>query len=67
MALTRARLSQVNTEVASLQDPITLINRGASIANVDVGFVFNRNAGTNSNIAVVWTESAKHEIGRAHV
>jgi len=57
MALTRARLSQVNTEVASLQDPITLINRGASIANVDVGFVFNRNAGTNSNIAVVWNES----------
>lgn len=57
MALTRARLSQVNTEVASLQDPITLINRGASIANVDVGFVFNRDAGTHSNIAVVWNES----------
>jgi len=57
MALTRARLSQVNTEVASLQDPITLINRGASTANVDVGFVFNRDAGTRSNIAVVWNES----------
>lgn len=58
MALTRARLSQVNTEVASLQDPITLINRGATIANVDVGFVFNRDTGTHSNVAVVWNESA---------
>lgn len=57
MALTRARLSQVNTEVASLQDPITLINRGATTANVDVGFVFNRDAGTHSNVAVVWNES----------
>ena len=57
MALTRARLSQVNTEVASLQDPITLINRGATIANVDVGFVFNRDAGTTPNVAVVWNES----------
>jgi hypothetical protein len=57
MALTRARLSQVNTEVASLQDPITLINRDATTANVDVGFVFNRDAGTHSNVAVVWNES----------
>ena len=57
MALTRARLSQVNTEVASLQDPITLINRDATIANVDVGFVFNRDAGTTPNVAVVWNES----------
>lgn len=57
MALTRARLSQVNTEVASLQDPITLINRGATTSNVDVGFVFNRDAGTHSNVAVVWNES----------
>lgn len=58
MALTRARLSQVNTEVASLQDPITLINRDATIANVDVGFVFNRDAGTHPNVAVVWNETA---------
>ena len=58
MALTRARLSQVNTEVASLQDPITLINRGATVANVDVGFVFNRDTGTHANVAVVWNESA---------
>lgn len=56
MALTRARLAQVNTTVASLQDPITLINRGADTANVDVGFVFNRDAGVSPNVAVVWNE-----------
>ncbi len=57
MALTRARLAQVNTTVASLQDPITLINRGADTANIDVGFVFNRNGGSSSNVAVIWDET----------
>jgi len=57
MALTRARLAQVNTTVASLQDPITLINRGADTANVDVGFVFNRDGGSNSNVAIIWDET----------
>lgn len=57
MGLTRARLAQVETVTASLQDPITLINRGADTANVDVGFVLNRDGGTSSNIAVIWDET----------
>lgn len=57
MALTRARLAQVNTTVASLQDSITLINRGADTANIDVGFIFNRDGGTSSNVAIFWDET----------
>lgn len=57
MALTRARLAQVNTTLASLQDSITLINRGADTANIDVGFIFNRDGGSSSNVAIFWDET----------
>ena len=42
MALTRPRLGQLNTSSVAQSDPITLLNQGASSANIDVGFLFNR-------------------------
>ena len=57
MGLTRTRFSQADTAVAKIQDPITVLNSGSSIANVDVGFLINRNQGTKSNVAVYWNEA----------
>ena len=59
MGLTRTRFSQADTAVAKIQDPITVLNSGSTIANVDVGFLINRNQGTKSNVAVYWNESAQ--------
>ena len=42
MALTRPRFGQLNTSVMAETDPITVLNQGASNANIDVGFLFNR-------------------------
>lgn len=57
MALTRTRFIQADTTKAKLQDPITLLNSDGSVANVDVGFIVNRNYGVKSNVALVWSES----------
>ena len=57
MGLTRTRFSQADTAVAKIQDPITVLNSGSTIANVDVGFLINRNQGTKSNVAVYWNEA----------
>ena len=57
MGLTRTRFSQADTAVARIQDPITVLNSGSTVANVDVGFLINRNHGTKSNVAVYWNES----------
>lgn len=59
MALTRPRLGQLNTNVVAQADPITVLNQGASSANVDVGFLFNRANGLVSNVALYWSESAQ--------
>jgi hypothetical protein len=57
MALTRTRFIQSDTTKAKLQDPITLLNSDSTVANVDVGFLVNRNLGVKSNVALVWSES----------
>jgi len=57
MALTRPRIGQFNTTVTSLSDPITVLNGGATQANVDVGFLMNRANGLISNVALYWNES----------
>ena len=57
MALTRTRFIQSDTTKAKLQDPITLLNSDSSVANVDVGFLVNRNLGVSPNVAIVWSES----------
>ena len=59
MALTRPRLGQLNTSIVAQADPITVLNQGASSANVDVGFLFNRANGLVSNVALYWSESAQ--------
>jgi hypothetical protein len=57
MALTRTKFIQSDTTKAKLQDPITLLNSDSTVANVDVGFLVNRNLGVKSNVALVWSES----------
>lgn len=57
MGLTRTRFIQTDTTKAKLDDPITLLNGSATEANIDVGFIVNRDAGISSNIALFWDES----------
>jgi hypothetical protein len=57
MALTRTRFISADTSAAKLEDPITLLNSNATVANVDVGFLINRSLGLNPNVAIVWNES----------
>ena len=59
MALTRPRFGQLNTGVVETSDPITVLNQGATSANADVGFLFNRANGLVSNVALYWSESAQ--------
>jgi hypothetical protein len=59
MALTRPRLGQLNSSIVAQSDPITVLNQGASSANVDVGFLFNRANGLVPNVALYWSESAQ--------
>ena len=62
MGLTRTRFIQANTALAKIQDPITVLNSEATIANVDVGFIINRNQGTKSNVALFWNESSSEFV-----
>jgi mucin-19 len=62
MGLTRTRFSQANTVVAKIQDPITVLNSSSSLANVDVGFLINRNQGIKANAAVFWSESGSEFV-----
>jgi hypothetical protein len=57
MALTRPTLAQLNTTITALNDPLTLINNGSTASNHDVGFVFNRDGGNTSNVAIYWDET----------
>ncbi len=58
MGLTRPTSFQVNTIRQQIVDPITVLNQGSTIANIDVGFLMNRNNGVKSNVALYWAESA---------
>ena len=60
MALTRTRFSQSNTAIAKIQDPITVLNSSSSLANVDVGFLINRNQGIKANAAVCYSLNIKY-------
>ena len=57
MALTRPRAYQIETSIESISDPITVLHAGATLANVDVGFLVNRANGLLSNVAIYWSES----------
>jgi len=56
MALTRPKLTQFVTTVASLSDPITVLKAGTAQANIDIGFLMNRANGLVSNVALYWNE-----------
>jgi hypothetical protein len=56
MALTRPKIWDLDTNIQYFMDPITVLHQGASSANVDVGFLFNRANGLVSNVALYWSE-----------
>lgn len=62
MALTRTRFIQANTALAKIQDPITVLNSESTVANIDVGFLINRDSGLSSNAAVYWSESGSEFV-----
>jgi len=57
MALTRAKINQLDTAIEWIVDPLILVNARSTLANTDIGFVFNRDSGTSSNVALYWNES----------
>jgi hypothetical protein len=60
MALTKPKLSQnIDTDSAVFNDPVLVLHQGATLANADVGFLFNRANGLVSNAAVIWQESTR--------
>jgi hypothetical protein len=59
MALTRPRFDQLKSEKADFSDELVLVNSASTLANTDIGFVFNRDGGVSANVAVFWSESAK--------
>jgi hypothetical protein len=58
MALTRPKIKDLDTSVIGFTDAITVLHQGASVANVDVGFLFNRANGLVSNVAIYWSEAS---------
>ena len=58
MGLTRPTAAQINTVITTISDPITVLNKGSIAANIDVGFIINRNGGALANTAIFWNESA---------
>ena len=58
MGLTRPRFEQINSIITTISDPITVLNQGSTLANIDVGFVLNRDGGISSNAAIIWQESS---------
>ena len=62
MALTRPKIWDIDTDVEYFKDPITVLHQGATSANVDVGFLFNRANGLVSNVAVYWSEATQSVV-----
>jgi hypothetical protein len=62
MALTRPSATQINSAVELIADPLSVLNSKSTAANLDIGFIFNRDGGTSSNVAVVWQESTQSLI-----
>jgi hypothetical protein len=59
MGLTRPKIWDLDTNIEYFMDPITVLHQGATQANVDVGFLFNRANGLVSNVAVYWSEASQ--------
>jgi hypothetical protein len=62
MGLTRTRFIQANTALAKIQDPITVLNSESTIANIDVGFLINRDSGLSANSVIYWSEAGSEFV-----
>ena len=62
MALTRPNMENILTNVAVFTDSMTVLHQGATQANIDVGFVFNRASGLVPNAAFYWSESTQSMV-----
>ena len=58
MALTRPTFQNLNSNLTTFSDPITITNFG-NVANRDIGMLFDRSQGSASNVAVIWQESTQ--------
>lgn len=56
MALTRPTIQNINTNLTTFTDSLTVTNFG-NVANRDIGEVFDRSQGGGSNVAAFWQES----------
>jgi len=61
MPLTRVKIDNLDTTVEYFADPIIGLNSTSTLANTDIGFIFNR-GGTGSNVAVYWNETTDQFI-----
>ena len=59
MGLTRPKIWDLDTNIEYFMDPITVLHQGSTLANVDVGFLFNRANGLVPNVALYWNESTQ--------
>jgi hypothetical protein len=59
MALTRISPDMLNTTTEFFSAPMVVLHQGATQANVDVGFLFNRAQGLVPNVALYWSESTQ--------
>lgn len=57
MALTRPKARQIITTVNAVTDPLTVLNKDATTAAQDVGFLINRDGGATANAAIFWDET----------
>jgi len=62
MGLTRPTAAQIDSSTEVITDPISLLNNKSNRANVDVGFLFNRDGGISSNVALFWQESNRQFV-----
>ena len=62
MGLTRPTAAQIDSTAEVITDPISMLNNKSTKANVDVGFLINRDGGISSNVAVFWQENTKQFV-----
>lgn len=62
MALTRPNFENILTNTAIFTDSVTVLHGGATQANADIGFLFNRASGLVPNAAFYWSESTQSFI-----
>ena len=62
MGLTRPKAAQINTVVTNISDPILVLSQNSTAANIDVGFIVNRDSGPSANVAFVWQEATDQFI-----